>query len=240
MPFQPTRAMVLAAGLGIRLRPLTLDRPKALVQVAGRALVDHTLDRLAAIGIETAVVNLHYKSNSLRQHLAQRKQPKIELSDETALLLDTGGGVAKALPLLGAGPFYVLNCDIVWRDARENSLLRLAQSWDDAAMDALLLLQPTVTAIGYRGIGDFDMDPMGRLNRRAESMVAPFVFTGVQILHPRLVQDCPAQPFTLNKLYDKAAAAGRLYGLRHEGDWMDVGTPAGLQAAEAALAPARR
>ncbi|HUN50317.1 MAG TPA: nucleotidyltransferase family protein [Candidatus Sulfotelmatobacter sp.] len=240
MPFQPTRAMVLAAGLGIRLRPLTLDRPKALVQVAGRSLVDHTLDRLAAFGIATAVVNLHYKGNSLRQHLATRKQPKIMLSDETAELLDTGGGVAKALPLLGADPFYVLNCDIVWRDARENSLLRLAERWDDAAMDALLLLQPTVSAIGYRGVGDFNMDPDGWLTRRAEGMVAPFVFTGVQILHPRLFRGCPAGAFSLNRLYDRAVEAGRLYGLRHEGDWMDVGTPAGLQAAEAALAPVRR
>ena len=178
MPFQPTRAMVLAAGLGVRLRPLTLDRPKALVQVAGRALIDHTLDRLAAIGLEIAVVNLHYKSNSLRQHLASRTAPKIVLSDETEELLETGGGVAKALPLLGAEPFYVLNCDIVWRDAREDSLLRLGERWDDAAMDALLLLQPTVTAIGYRGIGDFHMDPEGRLSRRAEGLVAPFVFTG--------------------------------------------------------------
>jgi MurNAc alpha-1-phosphate uridylyltransferase len=232
--------MVLAAGLGLRLRPLTLDRPKALVQVAGRALIDHTLDRLAEIAVGTAVVNIHYKGNSLKRYLAERALPRIVLSDETEQLLDTGGGVAKALPLLGPMPFYAVNCDIVWRDAHRNSLIQLAERFDDAAMDVLLLLHPTVSAIGYVGVGDFAMDSHGRLTRRAESFVAPFVFTGVQILHPRLFRDCPVGPFSLNRLYDQAAEAGRLFGLRHEGDWMDVGSPAGLQAAEAALAPNRR
>jgi N-acetyl-alpha-D-muramate 1-phosphate uridylyltransferase len=240
MPSVPTHAMVLAAGLGLRLRPLTLDRPKALVQVAGRALIDHTLDRLTEIDVGTAVVNIHYKGNSLKRHLAERREPRIVISDETEQLLDTGGGVAKALPLLGPAPFYVVNCDIVWRDAHGNSLVHLAERFDDAAMDVLLLLQPTVRAIGYVGVGDFDMDSQGRLTRRAENFVAPFVFTGVQILHPRLFRDCPVGPFSLNRLYSQAAEAGRLYGLRHEGDWMDVGSPAGLQAAEAALAPIRR
>ncbi|MCW5731494.1 MAG: nucleotidyltransferase family protein [Alphaproteobacteria bacterium] len=232
----PGEAMVLAAGLGVRLRPLTLDRPKALVEVGGVPLIDRTLDRLQAAGVRRAVVNLHYKGNSLRQHLALRRQPEILLSDETALLLETGGGVKKALALLRAAPFYVVNCDIIWRDAHGDSLADLARRWDDDAMDALLLLHPTVSAIGYGGVGDFFMDPLGRLARRPESMVAPFVFTGVQLLHPRLFEGAPEGPFSLNRLYDVAAENGRLFGLRHDGAWMDVGTPAGLREAERALA----
>lgn len=232
----PGDAMVLAAGLGLRLRPLTLDRPKALVEVGGVPLIDRTLDRLHATGVARAVVNLHYKGNSLRQHLARRRSPEIVLSDETALLLETGGGVKKALGLLRSAPFFVVNCDIIWRDAHGDSLADLARRWDDGAMDALLLLHPTVSAIGYAGVGDFFMDPMGRLARRPESVVAPFVFTGVQLLHPRLFEGAPEGPFSLNRLYDAAAENGRLFGLRHDGAWMDVGTPAGLQEAERALA----
>jgi len=233
----PRFAVVLAAGLGLRLRPLTLDRPKALVPVAGKPLIDRALDRLAAAGISTAVVNFHYKGNSLKQHLATRKQPKILLSDETAELLETGGGVRKALPLLPAGmPFFVVNSDIVWRDAQRNPLHDLADRWDDATMDALLLMHPTVSAIGYNGMGDYYMAPDGRLERRPSTMVAPFLFTGVQILHPRLFADAPTGPFSLNLLYDRAQEAGRLYGLRHSGEWMDVGTPQGLHEAEMALA----
>jgi len=240
MPIHPTRAMVLAAGLGLRLRPLTLDRPKAMVEVAGRTLVDRALDRLQTAGVTTVVVNLHYKGNTLKQHLSRRGQPKITFSDETDELLETGGGIAKALPLLGAEPFYAVNCDVIWRDAQKSALLRLADRWEDAAMDALLLLQPTVTAIGYDGFGDFNMDPVGRLIRRPESFVVPFVYTGIQLLHPRLFEGCPTGPFSLNLLYDRAAKLGRLYGMLHEGDWMDVGTPAGLKAAEAAVAPRRQ
>ncbi len=236
----PSRAMVLAAGLGLRLRPLTLDRPKALVEVGGQTLIERTLDRLAADGIKLAVVNLHYKGTLLRRALASRKAPQIVFSDEAGALLDTGGGILKALPQLGDEPFFAVNCDIVWRDAQENSLHRLAQGFDPGAMDALLLMQPTITAIGYDGMGDFNLDPLGRLTRRDLREVAPFVFTGVQLLHPHLFAGAAPGCFSLNRLYDQAATEGRLFGLVHEGDWIDVGTPAGLAAAEAHLAPRRR
>ncbi|HYM31417.1 MAG TPA: nucleotidyltransferase family protein [Candidatus Cybelea sp.] len=240
MSCSPKCAMVLAAGLGLRLRPLTLDRPKALVDVGGRPLIDYALDRLQDVGIGTVVVNVHYKANSLKQYLARRKSPRIVISDETDQLLETGGGVKKALPLLGADPFYVVNCDIVWRDAFKNSLTELAERWSDSEMDALLLVHPTVSAVGYSGIGDFVMDAKGRLTRRPEGVVAPFVFTGVQLLHPRLFDRGDTGSFSLNRLYDRATEAGRLFGLRHEGDWMDIGSPAGLRAAEAVLKPPRR
>lgn len=227
--------MVLAAGLGLRMRPLTLDLPKAMIEVKGRSLIDRTLDRLKAAGVDKVVVNLHHKGNTLKRHLARRDDVEIAFSDEAELLLETGGGVAKALPLLGPGPFFAVNSDVIWLDAQADSLRELAARWDDAAMDALLLTHPTVTAIGYGGMGDFDMAPDGRLTRREQRHVAPFLFTGIQLLHPRLFDDAPEGPFSLNRLYDKAAESGRLYGLRHQGLWMDIGTPAGLEAAEAAL-----
>jgi N-acetyl-alpha-D-muramate 1-phosphate uridylyltransferase len=231
----PKIAMVLAAGLGKRLRPLTDAMPKPLVMIGGRALIDRALDRLADAGVERAVVNLHYKGDMLRQHLAARARPEIAFSDETGALLETGGGVRQALPLLGPAPFFVVNSDVIWRDARDNSLLALAARWDDATMDALLLLHPTVSAIGYGGMGDFFLSPEGAVQRRDARMVAPFVFTGVQILHPRLFARTPDGPFSLNLLYDRAADAGRLYGMRHQGDWMDVGTLDGIAAAEQAV-----
>ena len=231
----PKTAMVLAAGLGLRMRPLTLDLPKAMVEVKGRSLIDRALDRLQAAGVEKVVVNLHHKGNTLKRHLAQRNDFQIAYSDETEILLETGGGVAKALPLLGPEPFFVVNSDTIWLDAQGDSLQALAATWDDAEMDALLLMHPTVSAVGYSGIGDFEMAPDGRLTRREQRHVAPFLFTGIQLLHPRLFDGAPAGPFSLNRLYDKAAESGRLYGLRHQGIWMDVGTPAGLKAAEAAL-----
>jgi MurNAc alpha-1-phosphate uridylyltransferase len=231
----PAQAMVLAAGLGLRLRPLTTARPKPLIVVADRALIDRALDRLIDAGVKRAVVNLYYKPGMLRDHLAGRQGIEIVFSDETDQLLETGGGVAKAMPELGPGPFYVVNSDIIWRDAQINSLHELARIWDDGAMDAMLLLHPTVGAIGYSGPGDFLMAADGRLKRRDARVVAPFVFTGVQILHPRLFANSPRGPFSLNVLYDRAANAGRLFGLRHQGDWMDVGTPNGLAAAERAL-----
>ncbi len=234
----PRIAMVLAAGLGTRLRPLTDDRPKPLVEVGGQTLLDRTLDRLAEVGVERAVVNLHYKPDMVRAHLAKRTSPAITLSDETGLLLETGGGVAKALPLLGTEPFLVVNSDMIWRDWHGSSLHRLAEAWDNAKMDALLLMQTSVFAIGYEGMGDFEMAADGKLARRDQRMVSPFVFTGVQILHPRLFENCPSGAFSLNRLYDKAQNAGRLYGLRHYGDWMDVGTHYGLAEAEKELARA--
>jgi MurNAc alpha-1-phosphate uridylyltransferase len=235
MNAMPKVAMVLAAGLGIRMRAVSATLPKPLIAVGGQALIDRTLDRLEQAGIERAVVNVHYKGAAVRSHLAGRMRPTVVFSDESDRLLETGGGGAEALPHLRQGAFFVVNSDVIWRDAQGNSLAALAQRYDDAEMDALLLLQPTVGAVGYSGAGDFHLCPEGRLQRREERAVAPFVFTGVQILHPRLFEDCPSGPFSLNLLYDRAIAAGRLYGLRHQGDWMDVGTPDGLKAAEAAL-----
>jgi MurNAc alpha-1-phosphate uridylyltransferase len=228
--------MVLAAGLGTRLRPLTDERPKPLISVHGRTLLDRTLDRLVEGGVTRAVVNVHWKAEMVRAHLATRRDLAIEISDESDALLETGGGVARALPLLGAEPFLVVNSDMIWRDWHGSSLERMGARWNPEVMDALLLMQTTVFAIGYDGMGDFAMDPDGRLTRRDSRFVSPFVFTGVQILHPRLFENCPAGAFSLNRLYDKAQEAGRLFGLRHYGDWMDVGTHAGIAAAEEELA----
>lgn len=231
----PRIAMVLAAGLGLRMRRHSGDTPKPLVDLHGRTLLDRTLDRLADAGVGRVVVNLHHRANMIRAHLSGRTAPQIVLSDETDHLLETGGGVTKALPLLGPHPFYVVNSDIVWRDAYANSLHALARGFDADRMDALLLLMPTIGAVGYWGMGDFNMAPDGRLTRREERCVVPFVFTGVQILHPRLFAGCTVEPFSLNRLYNKAQEAGRLFGLRHQGDWMDVGTPEGWAAAAQAL-----
>jgi MurNAc alpha-1-phosphate uridylyltransferase len=230
----PRVAMVLAAGLGKRMRPLTDTMPKPLLPVAGRTLIDRVLDRFQDIEIERAVVNLHYLRPALEAHLNQRRLPKIEQSLEDALL-ETGGGVKHALPRLGAAPFYVANADVLWLDGKRPALRRLAQAWDDAAMDALLLLQPTVSAIGYDGAGDYFADGDGRLRRRRGQTVAPFIFAGVQILHPRLFKNAPDGPFSLNRLYDRAEEAGRLWGLRHDGLWFHVGTPEGLAETESIL-----
>jgi MurNAc alpha-1-phosphate uridylyltransferase len=231
-----TTAMVLAAGLGQRMRPLTADRPKPLVEVDGRALIDRVLDRLAAGGIETAVVNIHYLGEQIIDALAARKRPRIVISDERGELLDTGGGVAKALALLGDAPFFVHNSDSIWTEGVEDNLQRMRKYWDGARMDCLMLLAMTTTSTGYDGRGDFTMDSQGRVSRRSEHEVAPFAFTGVSIMHPRLFEDAPAGAFSLNRLWGRAIAAGRLYGLRLEGRWMHVGSPLGLAEAERALA----
>ena len=231
-----TTAMVLAAGLGQRMRPLTADRPKPLVEVDGRALIDRVLDRLAAGGIETAVVNVHYLGEQIIDALAARERPRIVISDERGELLDTGGGVAKALALLGDAPFFVHNSDSIWTEGVEDNLQRMRKYWDGARMDCLMLLAMTTTSTGYDGRGDFTMDSQGRVSRRGEHEVAPFAFTGVSIMHPRLFEDAPAGAFSLNRLWDRAIAAGRLYGLRLEGRWMHVGSPLGLAEAERALA----
>ena len=230
----PTTAMVLAAGLGQRMRPLTDRLPKPLVEVAGRAMLDTILDRLQAQGIAKAVVNLHYLGEMIEAHLKDRRSPAVVFSRESDLL-ETGGGVAKALPLLGEAPFFVLNGDVCWLDGLTPALARLAAAWDAEEMDALLLLHPTCSAFGYEGIGDYLMDPAGRLKRRQERQIAPFIHAGIQILHPRLFAEAPAGSFSLNKLYDKAQAAGRLWGLRHDGEWYHVGTPGELRAVEDAL-----
>jgi len=230
-----TRAMVLAAGLSTRLRPLTNDRPKALVALTGRPLIDRILDRLAVAGIESVVVNLHYKADALRKHLGGRSVPAISFSDETTSLLDTGGGVAQALGHFDDEPFLAVNCDVLWLDGVHETLSCLAAAWDDARSDALLLLQPTVEAIGYHGLGDFFLSAEGGVRRRHEGEVAPFVFTGIQILHPRLFGAGDTGAFSLNRLYDRAEKSGQLRGLRHEGVWLHIGQPDDLRLAETAL-----
>lgn len=222
--------MVLAAGLGLRLRPITDTRPKPLVSVAGRTMLDRVLDHMTAAGVTDVVVNCHYLADMIEAHLARHRSPRIAISREDDLL-DTGGGVVKALPLLGAGPFHVANADVIWTDGADRALGRLAAAWRDDDMDALLLLQPAATAVGYDGRGDFQRDDAGRLRRRDSDGAAPHVFTGVQILHPRLFDGAPAGAFSLNLLYDRANNAGRLFGLVHDGAWYHVGTPAALDQA---------
>jgi MurNAc alpha-1-phosphate uridylyltransferase len=231
----PRRAMVLAAGLGVRMRPLTDTMPKPMVPVAGRPLIDHVLDRLAEANVARAVVNVHYMAEQLIQHLAYRTRPQIVISDERGLLLGTGGGVVKALPELGNAPFFHINSDTIWIDGVEPNLARLADAFDPAAMDALLLLAPAAGSIGYAGRGDFTMTPDGRLERRGERDVAPFVYAGAAILAPALFKDAPQGEFSLTTLFDRAAAQGRLHGLRLEGLWMHVGTPEAIAEAEAAI-----
>jgi MurNAc alpha-1-phosphate uridylyltransferase len=231
----PKRAMVLAAGFGTRLRPITETLPKPLVCVAGRPLIDWVLDRLVAAGVERAVVNTHHLAERIREHLKDRRDIEIVYSHEPEIL-ETGGGIKQALPLLGEGPFVSVNAKILWINGREDAIERLAAAWDDARMDALLLLQPTVTAVGYDGAGDFLMETDGRIRRRDEHEVAPFLFSGVQIIHPRLFLDAPNGHFSLNLLYDRAIEAGRLYAIRHDGAWFHVSTPRHLVEVEARLA----
>jgi MurNAc alpha-1-phosphate uridylyltransferase len=231
----PHRAMVLAGGLGTRMRPLNGDVPKPLVQVRGKALIDHVLDRLAAAGVDRAVVNVHHLADQIEQHLKGRSRPRIVISDERRELLGTGGGVMKALPELGDAPFFLVNSDTIWIDGVKPNLTRLAAAFAAQRMDALLLLAPTTTSIGYSGRGDFAMSPEGRLKRRGERAVVPFVYAGAAILAPALFAGAPAGAFSLTMLFDRAAEAGRLYGLRLEGVWMHVGTPEAVAAAEAAI-----
>lgn len=233
---RPTKAMVLAAGLGKRMRPLTDTIPKPMVRLGGRPLIDHVLDRLAAAGIDEAVVNVHYHAEVLQQHLATRTcEPRITISDERDALLDTGGGLVRALDLLGTDPFLVHNSDSVWLEGPKANLEALIDAWDSKRMDGLLLLASTAHALGYDGNGDFAMDAVGRLARRREGTSAPFVFAGVSIVHPRLFAGAVEEAFSLNKLWDQAIAAGTLYGMRLDGFWMHVGTPTALDEAEDAL-----
>ena len=236
MPAAPRTAMVLAAGFGERMRPLTDRMPKPLVPVAGRPLIDHVLDRLAAAGIERAVVNVHYLADQIERHLKSRTIPAIVISDERDELLDTGGGVVKALGAIGNEPFVHVNSDTIWIDGVKPNLEKLAEAFDPALMDALLLLAPVSTSIGYAGRGDFTMAADGRLTRRSERDVAPFVYAGAAILRPELFKGAPDGAFSLTTLFDRAAAAGRLHGLRMEGVWMHVGTPEAIKEAEAAIA----
>jgi N-acetyl-alpha-D-muramate 1-phosphate uridylyltransferase len=229
--------MVLAAGLGRRLRPVTESLPKPLVEINGRTLLDHAVDRLALAGVERVVVNTHYKAAMVADQLARREEPRITISHE-AELLDTGGGVANALPLLD-DVFFVVNADVFWLDGREPALRRLAGAFDPRRSDAVLLLQRTVTAIGYEGNGDYFLDPAGRPRRRGEREIAPFLFAGIQLLHRRLFAGISERVFSLVALFDRAEAAGRLRGIVHDGEWYHIGTPAGLAASRERLSSHR-
>lgn len=228
--------MVLAAGLGTRMRPLTDTMPKPMVRVGGKTLLDHMLDRLAQAGVETAVLNVHYLADQIVRHVVSRAAPRCVISDERQQLLGTGGGVVKALPLIGDAPFFHVNADTLWIDGVKPNLVRLAEAFDPAATDALLLLAPSSGSVGYDGRGDYTMAPNGGLQRRGERNVAPFVFAGAAILSPALFRDAPQGEFALTKLFDRAGEAGRLHGLRLEGQWMHVGTPEAIGEAEAAIA----
>lgn len=230
-------AMVLAAGLGKRMRPLTATRPKPLVEVAGQTLLDHSLEHLRAAGVKRAVVNVHYLADALEAHIRNRvKGIEIIVSDERDQLLETGGGLVKALPLIDADPFLVVNSDNLWIDGPVDSLRLLASNWDDARMDALLLLVPLARATGHLGQGDFHMSPAGALRRRTKGVVAPFVYTGIQIVSKRLFEgEMPEGPFSTNILWDRAMEAGRCFGAAHQGLWFDVGTPQNVKKTEALL-----
>jgi MurNAc alpha-1-phosphate uridylyltransferase len=236
MPTTPRNAMVLTAGLGVRMRPLTDKIPKPLIKVAGKALLDHVLGRLADAGVESAVVNVHHLAEQIIAHVKDRTRPRITISDERGLLLGTGGGVVKALPELGNTPFFHVNSDTLWIDGVTPNLKRLADAFDPAVMDALLLLAPAAGSVGYSGRGDFVMAGDGRLRKRTEREVVPFVYAGAAVLSPALFKSAPAGEFSLTLLFERAASAGRLYGLRLEGLWMHVGTPDAIAAAEAAIA----
>ena len=231
----PRNAMVLAAGLGMRMRPRTDAVPKPLVKVAGTALIDYGLDRLVDAGVERAVVNVHHLAEQIERHLAERTRPTIAISDERGLLLGTGGGVVKALPLFGGEPFFLLNSDTIWIDGGTPNLRRLAEAFDPAGMDALLLLAPAAGSLGYAGRGDFFLAGDGRLRARGKDEQAPFVYAGAAILSPALFKGAPAGEFSLTGLFMRAAGQGRLHGLPLDGLWMHVGTPDAIAAAEAAI-----
>lgn len=230
----PMKAMILAAGEGRRLRPITDTLPKPLVPICGRPLIDYALDRMEEAGIGTVVVNSWWKAEVLEAHLAQRNSPDIKISRE-AELLETGGGVKNALPLLGDDAFIAVNGDSLWVNGLSPALVRLAAFWDDDRMDALLMLFPTYGAPGYRGPGDFFLHPDTSIRRRKEHEIVPFAYMGVQILHPRLFEGAPEGPFSLNILYDKAAEAGRLHGMVHDGMWYHVSIPEDVAETEAAF-----
>jgi MurNAc alpha-1-phosphate uridylyltransferase len=230
------RAMVLAAGLGKRMRPITATTPKPLVRVGGKSLIDHALDRIEEAGIHEAVINVHYLADLVETHLRRRRAPRVIISDERAGLLETGGGVKKALPLLGSDPFLLFNSDSLWIEGPRSNVRRMAEFWAPDRMDILLLLAATVSTVAYGGRGDFRMDVEGRLIRRAENQVAPFIYAGVAIFKPELFAGTPDGPFSLNRLFDQAAAAERLYGLRLDGRWIHVGTPEAVRRADDEIA----
>jgi N-acetyl-alpha-D-muramate 1-phosphate uridylyltransferase len=230
-----SHGMVLAAGLGLRMRPLTEHTAKPLLTLAGRTLLDHALDRLQDAGVQVAVVNAHWHADKVGTALNFRGAgPRVHLQEEEELL-ETGGGVLRALPRLGPGPFAVANGDSMWLDGPTPALSRLAAAFDPAAMDGLLLLVRTSQVDGEVGGGDFLLDPLGRLRRPREREVAPYIFAGVQVLSPAIFDGAPAGSFSLNRVYDRAMAAGRLFALVHDGVWFHLSTPPDLERAEAAM-----
>jgi MurNAc alpha-1-phosphate uridylyltransferase len=235
MSVTPAKAMVLAAGLGVRMRPLTDHMPKPLVRVAGQPLLDHVLDKLAGAGVTEAVVNVHYLPDQIIEHVAARSRPRVIISDERNQVLGTGGAVVKALPLLGHTPFFHLNADTMWIDGVRPNLARLAETFDPDRMDILLLMAPTTSSIGYSGRGDYGMLADGALRKRKEHQVVPFVYAGAAIMSPSLFADAPEGDFSLTKLFDRANEQERLFGLRLDGVWMHVGTPDAIEAAEEAF-----
>lgn len=232
----PTRAMIMAAGLGTRMRPLTDARPKPLVEVAGKALIDHAIDRLVAAGVTMIVVNLHYKAEMIKEHLAARKDVEIIYSDESDGLLGTGGGVARALHHFGDEPFFIHNSDTIWVEGYGRALEQMKARWDPEVMDGLLLVVPLINSMGYEGVGDFLMDSMGHLSRVPPGRMSPFAYPGVQIIHPRLFADPPSGGFSTNIMWDRAIEQERLFGIRLDGVWIHVGTPQAVADAEAYLA----
>lgn len=231
------RAMIMAAGLGTRMRPLTDDRPKPLITVRGKPLIDHALDRLVAAGVEMAVVNLHYKADMLRAYLDKRRDIEIRYSSEDDALLDTGGGVVKALPHFQNEPFFILNSDSIWVEGYSSALPTMMRLWDDSRMDALLLLAAMVSALGYEGWrGDFRLSATGHVSRVPDRIASPFAFPGVQLVHPRLFADPPAPAFSTNVMWNRAIAQERLFGARLDGVWLHVGSPEARDDAEAFLA----
>ncbi|WP_245806127.1 nucleotidyltransferase family protein [Erythrobacter donghaensis] len=227
-------AMILAAGLGKRMRPLTASQPKPMVRVAGKPLIDHALDRLAEAGVARAVVNVHYLADALEAHVLARKVPQVSVSDERAQLLETGGGMMKALPQL-PDPFFALNADNIWLDGPKSAFYDLSRRWKPDEMDALLLVVPHARAMNFNGPGDFHMDPLGRLSRRRAGRIAPFIYTGIQLVSHRLLRDAPEGPFGTMLLWERAIAEGRLYGISFTGLWFEVGTPQMIRPTEEAL-----
>lgn len=235
----PKTAMVMAAGKGTRMRPLTATRPKPLVEVAGTTLLDHVLDHLRTAGVQRVVVNVHYFADALEAHLESKAGDlEVLISDERGLLLETGGGLIKAKELIRDDPFLCVNTDNIWVDGPVNGIKLLASHWDDARMDVLMLLVPLARAHNHNGRGDFHMDGWGRLSRRKPGRVAPYVWTGIQMLSQRLLVDPPAESFSTNVFWDRAIAEGRCYGVVHQGLWFDVGTPPAIPKTEAMLADA--
>lgn len=232
----PKTAMIMAAGLGTRMRPLTDAKPKPLIEVAGTTLLDHVLDLLREAGVGRIVVNVHYFPEQIEAHLAEHARDfELAVSDERALLRDTGGGLVQALALIPDDPFFCINADNWFADTKEHALLSMADAWDSARMDVLMLVVPLARAGNSQGTGDFDMDAAGRLSREGAKRPRPFVWTGIQMLAKSIVADPPSEVFSTNVFWDRAIAKGRCYGLVHEGAWFDVGYPAAIKLTEAAL-----